>query len=181
LEDIKEAIYFGIKIIGENYVQEASGKYKILNQLFKHEKIEFHLIGHLQSNKVQEAIKIFDCIESLDSEKLAIKINKECKKLNRVIEVMIEINFNEENKSGISLENLDLLIKKVKELTNLKLIGLMSIPHIGKEEICFKKMQELKEKYAFEELSMGMSEDYSIAIKNGSTIIRLGKILFGEH
>ena len=179
--DIIEAVKAGIKLIGENYVQEASEKYKLLNKLFEQESIEFHLIGHLQTNKVQEAIKIFDCIQTLDSEKLAIKLDKECRRLNKKIKVMIEINFGEESKSGIKLENLDKLIKRVRGLSNLNLVGLMSIPPIGKEETCFKKIQELKNQYNLQELSIGMSSDYLTAIKNGSTLIRLGTILFGER
>jgi pyridoxal phosphate enzyme (YggS family) len=181
IEDIKQAVLAGIRIIGENYVQEAEEKHALLKDFFKQNNVSFHLIGHLQSNKVQEAIKIFDCIQTIDSEKLAVKIDKECRRANKTIKVMIEINFDEENKSGIKLENLNQLAQKIKELSNLRLIGLMAIPPIGQEENCFKKMNELKKQYNFQELSMGMSNDYLTAIKNGSTIIRLGTILLGNR
>jgi pyridoxal phosphate enzyme (YggS family) len=181
INDITEAIDSGIKIIGENYVQEAEEKYEKLNSLFKEKNISFHFIGHLQSNKAKDAIKIFDCIETIDSKKLAEKINNFCKKISKKIDVMIEINFNERKKSGIKISELDSLIHKIGTFQNLNLIGLMSIPPIRKEEICFKKMKELKEKYNLKELSIGMSSDYKIAIENGSTIIRLGTILFGKR
>lgn len=181
IEDIKQAIKAGIKIIGENYVQEAEEKYKILKHFFKDNLISFHLIGHLQSNKVKTAVKIFDCIETIDSEKIAIKVNKECQKINKIMEVFIEINFGEEQKSGIAIENLSNLIKIIKKLKNLNLLGLMTIVKVDNRESCFKKMNELKKEFGLKELSMGMSKDYLLAIKEGSTNIRLGKILFGER
>lgn len=181
IEDIGEAINSGIKIIGENYIQEAEEKYGRLNPLFKKENVSFHLIGHLQSNKVKTAVRIFDCIETIDSLKLAELINKFCRGLNKKIEVMIEINFDENQKSGIKIEELNFFVDKIRNFQNLNLIGLMCIPQIGKEKECFEKMKELKEEYNLKELSMGMSSDYKIAIENGATIIRLGTILFGER
>ena len=181
IKDIILAINYGIKLIGENYIQEAKEKYEKLNGILKDKDVSFHLIGHLQSNKLKTASEIFDCIETIDSEKIAEKINKICKKLNKKIEVMIEINFDEEQKSGIQLSKLDSLFQKIKTFDHLILVGFMTIPLIGKEEICFRKMRELKEKYKVKEISMGMSSDYKIAIKNGATIIRLGKILFGKR
>ncbi|OGJ12985.1 YggS family pyridoxal phosphate enzyme [Candidatus Pacearchaeota archaeon RBG_19FT_COMBO_34_9] len=178
-EDITEAINLGVKIIGENYVQEAEEKYEKLKDLFKEKRVSFHLIGHLQTNKIKEAVRIFDCIETVDSERLAEKINKICNDLDKNIDIMIEINFEESQKSGITIEEIDSLIKKIKTFQNLNLIGFMAIPGIGKEKECFEKMKELKEKYNIKELSMGMSSDYKTAIGNGATIIRLGTILFG--
>jgi PLP dependent protein len=180
-EDITEAVNSGIKIIGENYVPEAKEKYEKLKDFFKEKEVSFHLIGHLQSNKVKDAVKMFSCIETIDSIKLAEKINKECIPLNKKIDVMIEINFDELQKSGIKIGELDSLISKINSLGNLNLIGLMSIPPIGKEKESFRIMKKLNEKYKFKELSMGMSSDYKIAIENGATIIRLGTILFGER
>lgn len=181
IEDVIDAINSGIKIIGENYVKEAEEKYEKLKDLFKEKDISFHLIGHLQSNKVKTAVKIFDCIETLDSLKLAELINKICGKLNKKIDVMIEINFDENKKSGVNISELNSLINEIKNLENLNLIGLMCIPPIGKEKECSERMKDLKEKYQLKELSMGMSSDYKIAIENGATIIRLGTILFGER
>lgn len=180
-EDITEAINSGIKIIGENYVQEAEGKHERLKDLLKEKNVSFHLIGHLQSNKAREATKIFDCIESVDSIKLAEKIDNACKELNKKVEVMIEINFDEKQKSGVLISGLDSLIAKIKSFHNINLTGLMCIPPIGKEEETFKKIKELKDRYNLKELSIGMSSDYKIAITYGSTIIRLGTILFGKR
>jgi len=181
IEDITKAINSGIKVIGENYIQEAEEKYERLKDLFKEKEVSFHLIGHLQSKKSKKAAEIFDCIESVDSIKLAEKINNACKELNKKIDVMIEVNFGEIQKSGILISELQNLIEKIKTFQNLNLIGLMCIPPIGKEEETFKKIKELKEKYSLKELSIGMSSDYKTAIKYGSTIIRLGTILFGER
>jgi len=181
IEEMIEAINSGIKILGENYIQEAEEKYEKLKELFQKRDISFHLIGHLQSNKVKTAVRIFDCIETLDSLKLAEKINSYCKKLNKKIDVMIEINFDENKKSGIGAEELSSFLKEIHNFQNLNLIGLMCIPKIGAGEEYFEKMKELKEKYCLKELSMGMSSDYKIAVEKGATIIRLGRILFGER
>jgi len=181
IEDIIEAINSGINLIGENYVQEAEEKFEKIKDFFKEKNISFHLIGHLQSKKARKAVEIFDCIESIDSIKLAEKINNACRELNKKIDIMIEVNFGEEQKSGISIIGLDSLIEKIKNLQNINLIGLMCIPPIGKAEESYRKMKELKDKYNLKELSIGMSSDYKTAINYGSTIIRLGTILFGKR
>ena len=181
IEDIKQAIDSGINLIGENYVQEAEEKFKIIKDILKEKNIEFHLIGHLQSNKVKEAVKIFDCIESIDSIKLANKLNNTCEELNKKINIFIEVNFDEEQKSGIKINELDNLVIEIKKLNNLNLIGFMTIPPIGKERDSFKKLKLLKDQYNLKELSIGMSSDYKLAIENNSTLIRLGTLLFGER
>ncbi len=184
VEDIIDAVNSGVNIIGENYIQEAKEKYGKLKDLFSKKSISFHLIGHLQSNKIKDAAKIFDCIETIDSLKLAEKVNKICEQLNKKIGIMIEINFDKNKKSGIKISELNFLVDKIKNLQNLNLIGLMCIPSVIKEEEeeeSFRKMKELKDMYNPKELSMGMSSDYKIAIENGATIIRLGTILFGER
>jgi hypothetical protein len=181
IEDIIEAVNSGVKIIGENYVQEANEKYNQLKELFKEQSVSFHLIGHLQSNKVKIAAEIFDCIQSVDSIKLAEKISNVCNELNKKMDIMIEVNFGEGQKSGVLISELASLIEKIEALQNLNLIGLMCIPPRGKEKESYKKMKELKEEYDLKELSMGMSSDYKEAISYGSTIIRLGTILFGER
>ena len=180
-EDIILAVNSGIKIIGENYVQEAEEKYEKLKDLFKKKKISFHLIGHLQSNKAGKAAEIFDCIETIDSEELAKKLDQHCQKLNKKIDVMIEVNFNESQKSGIKISGIDSLIREIGSLDNLNLVGFMCIPLIGKEEEYYIQMKMLKQKYNIPQLSMGMSSDYKKAISHGTTIIRLGTILFGKR
>jgi hypothetical protein len=179
-QDIIAAINSGIKIIGENYIQEAEIKYQEMKEVLKNKSAEFHLIGHLQTNKINEAVKIFDCIQTVDSIKKAEKINEACKKIEKQINVMIQINSGEEQKSGIKKEELITLINKIKELKNLRLIGLMTIPKPN-DETAFQEMNLLKNKFKLRELSMGMSKDYNQAIKEGSTMIRLGTILFGER
>lgn len=179
-ETIKQALEFGITLIGENYVQEAKNKYQELENLLKEKNIQFHLIGHLQSGKVNTAIRIFDCIQTVDSINLANKINNACKKINKKIEIFIEVNF-ESQKSGIKIDELDNLINEIKKMSNLNLRGLMAIPPIDKEKYYFKILKELTEKYQFPELSLGMSGDYQKAINQGSTLIRLGTVLFGTR
>ena len=171
ISEIKKAHQEGILLFGENYVQEAFNKI----QTYKELKIELHLIGKLQKSKINKALDIFDCIQTIDSAELAKEINKR----NKPIKIMIQVNLTEEpQKNGCLIENLNNLVKECKKLTNLNLIGLM---FIGKEKNnmnYFKTMKKLQIKYKLKELSMGMSNDYENAIKAGSTIIRLGKALF---
>jgi pyridoxal phosphate enzyme (YggS family) len=180
VEDIISAINAGIALVGENYVQEAEEKYNKLFSILKEKKVSFHLIGHLQSNKAKIAAKIFDCIQTIDSIKLARKLNNECKLLEKKMDIFIEVNF-EGQKSGVSLENLPSLVEEIKLLKNLNLRGLMAIPPIGKEVECFKVLRNLNEQFNLNELSIGMSSDYHIAIEYGSTLIRLGTSLFGKR
>jgi pyridoxal phosphate enzyme (YggS family) len=181
IEDITKALESGIIIIGESYVQEAEEKYLKLNDLFREKNVELHMIGHLQSNKIQKAVRIFDCIQSVDSVKAAEIINKECEKNQKKIDVFIEVNMDKDKKAGVDESKLSELVEKIRLLNNLNLKGLMSIPKIGKEDECFKKMNELKIKFGLNELSIGMSNDYEKAIENGATIIRLGTLLFGRR
>ncbi|MBM3247478.1 YggS family pyridoxal phosphate-dependent enzyme [Candidatus Pacearchaeota archaeon] len=179
-EEIKRAIDSGIKIIGENYIQEAKQKYEELKNLLKEKKIEFHLIGHLQSNKVKDAAEIFDCIQTIDSKKIAHKINESSKNIGKIMKVMIQVNLGEKQKSGIKPEELSSLIQEIRKLKNLELSGIMAIPEEGDEK-SFELLKELKNKFNLNELSLGMSQDYKLAILKGSTMIRLGTILFGER
>jgi len=178
LLEIEKIITKGIKIIGENRVQEAEKKIPLLKTV-----VEKHLIGHLQTNKAKKAVELFDCIESVDSEKIAKAINKECSKIGKKMPVYIQVNISDEpQKSGISTDKLPSLIKTMKDLSHISLEGLMAIAEDtdNKEKLKkqFSKMRELKEKYNFKELSMGMSEDFETAIACGSTQVRLGRALF---
>ena len=182
VEDIMEAYEAGIRDFGENYVQELIKKMDSLPS-----DIKWHMIGHLQTNKVKDIVKrnIY-LIESVDSEKLASTINKEAVKNNKIINILIEVNIvNDPNKTGCNLKDLEKLINYVKTLSNIKLLGLMAIGPITEDsdEIrkYFKIMKELKDKYKLELLSMGMSHDYKIAIEEGSNIIRIGTKIFGER
>lgn len=181
-EDIMEAYNLGIRDFGENYVQELITKMDTLPQ-----DIRWHMIGHLQTNKVKDVVKrnIY-LIESVDSFKLASTINKEAIKNEKTINILIEVNIaSDPNKTGCSLDELDSLINDIKELSNIKLLGLMAIaPHTDdSKEIknSFKKMRLLKEKYNFKLLSMGMSSDYKIALTEKTDIVRIGTKIFGER
>ncbi len=180
-EDIMEAYNLGIRDFGENYVQELITKMDTLSN-----DIRWHMIGHLQTNKVKDVVKrnIY-LIESVDSIKLANTINKEAIKNEKTINILIEVNIaSDPNKTGCMLEDLDDLINESKTLSNINLLGLMAIGPKGSEEeinLSFKKMNELKEKYNLKLVSMGMSNDYKIAIKNNTDIVRIGSKIFGER
>lgn len=181
-EEILKVYDLGIRDFGENYVQELIVKMDSLPK-----DIKWHMIGHLQTNKVKELVKrnIY-LIESVDSIKLAKEINKEAVKNNKVINILIEVNIaRDPNKTGCNLYDLDNIVKEVKELSNIKLKGLMTIaPNTEDEDIIrksFKEIKELKDNYKLKLLSMGMSHDYKIAIEEGSNIVRIGTKIFGER
>ena len=177
LDHIIHLINYGHTHYGENKVQEAVEKWEKVKQ--KNNNIKLHLIGKLQTNKVKFAVKIFDYIHSLDSEKLA---NKIASYENKKIKLFIQVNIgNEEQKSGISVNKLNDFYQFCKDL-KLNVIGLMCIPPIDDNSaIYFKKMLDLKQKLNFNELSMGMSSDYLDALHHGSTFLRIGSDIFGKR
>jgi len=188
-EEINEAIEAGIEIIGENYVQEAEKKFKIIGR-----KVKWHMIGHLQTNKVKKALEIFDMIETVDSEKLAREIDKEAKKRNIVFPVLIEINSGrEKQKSGVFPEDAEKLIYEISNYENIKIEGLMTMgPFVKNPEDIrpyFRLTKELFEKFKdlnlpnveMKYLSMGMSDTWKIAIEEGANIIRIGTAIFGPR
>ncbi len=181
-EDILKAYSLGIRDFGENYVQELVTKMDTLPN-----DIKWHMIGHLQTNKVRDIVKrnIY-LIESVDSIKLVRTINKEAAKNNKIVNILIEVNISgDSNKTGCKVEELDNLIKETNNLSNIKLMGLMAIaPHTDNELLikqAFIEIKNLKEKYKLELLSMGMSSDYKIALEVGTDIIRIGTKIFGER
>ena len=181
-EDILKAYDLGIRDFGENYVQELITKMDTLPK-----DIKWHMIGHLQTNKVKELVKrnIY-LIESVDSIKLMQTINKEAIKNNKIVSILIEVNIaNDENKTGCSINDLDSLIKESNNLPNIRLLGLMAIaPHTDDISLirdAFKKMKLLKDQNNLDLLSMGMSHDYKIALEEGSNIVRIGSKIFGER
>lgn len=181
-EKILEAYNLGIRDFGENYVQELTTKMDTLPK-----DIKWHMIGHLQTNKVKDLVKrnIY-LIQSVDSIKLAKEINKAAQKQEKKINILIEVKTSsEESKTGISPENLDDLIQEIKELENINLLGLMTIgPNTEDEEEvrkAFKLLKEQKDKYNLNILSMGMTNDYKIAISEGSNLIRIGTKIFGPR
>ncbi len=165
---------------GENKVQEAIEKWSDVKST--NNDIRLHLIGGLQTNKVKLAVKLFDYIHSVDSEKLAKKISDEQQKQNKKIKVFIQVNIgNEEQKSGVKKSSLNQLYSYCKSM-NLNVIGLMCIPPLEKSSnIFFKEMCTLNENLNLNELSMGMSSDYLEAIKNSATYLRIGSNIFGER
>ena len=179
-EDINPLVDFGHIHFGENRVQEALDKWTKIKE--KNSTVKLHLIGKLQTNKVKFAVKIFDYIHTVDSIKLARKISNEENKLKKKIKLFIQVNIGlEEQKSGVSENNLKELIEECSRL-NLSVIGLMCIPpNDNNSKNYFKKMKELGSQYSLSELSMGMSSDYIEAIEEGSTYVRIGSKIFGER
>jgi len=180
IENILPLIEHGHCHFGENKVQETLDKWsKIKNEK---ENIKLHLIGKLQTNKVKFALRIFDYIHSLDSEKLAIKISKEQIKQEKKPKIFVQVNIgNEDQKSGINKDNLIDFYKFCDDL-NLNIIGTMCIPpNDDNTEKYFSEMNHINQKLNFKELSMGMSGDYLEAIKNNSTYIRVGSKIFGSR
>jgi pyridoxal phosphate enzyme (YggS family) len=190
VETLMEAYHSGQKIFGENKVQELVGKYEQMPK-----DIEWHMIGHLQSNKVKYIIPFVSLIHSVDSENLLSEINKQAAKINKIQQVLLQISIaDEETKFGFEEEELFKLLAKYinHEFNHIEIIGLMGMAtftdneeQIGNEFAGLKKLFELvKSKYfshkeSFQALSMGMSSDYKIAIANGSNLIRVGSSIFG--
>ncbi|MFA5659001.1 MAG: YggS family pyridoxal phosphate-dependent enzyme [Oscillospiraceae bacterium] len=177
------AVRSGIKLLGENRVQEFLSKKDLYNN-----NVEVHFIGKLQSNKVKYIINDVDMIQSVDSIKLACEIDRQAEKNSLVADILIEVNIGEEeSKGGVSTESLDGLIYEAAQLKNIRICGLMAIPPINAEEKLFFEMQKLYNAYNEKNienvnmsiLSMGMSNDYQTAIKFGSTLVRIGTGLFG--
>ena len=183
---IKEAIEAGVSILGENYVQEAQKKIEEVGRL-----VSWHFIGHLQSNKVKYAIRLFDMIHSLDSIPLAEELNRRAEQADRVIRVMIEVNLSKEaTKFGTDEEVVVNLAKRIQNLKHLFLEGLMTMPpYFDSPEmsrpyyIALRALKErmVKEGVPMKELSMGMSNDFEIAIEEGATYVRVGTAIFGPR
>jgi hypothetical protein len=188
IEEIREAYIAGIKIIGENYVQEALSKYE------KIEGLQWHMIGHLQRNKVKDAIKIFDCIQSVDSVRLAKEINDQCEKVSRIMPILVQINIGEEeSKHGLCPDNVYEIVHQIANFPNLRIDGLMTMePYFDDPEkarpyfVCMKHIfDDLKARNIpninMKILSMGMSNSYQVAIEEGSNMVRIGTRLFGSR
>ena len=181
ISHILPVINEGHNDFGENKVQEAMEKWTPIKQDFP--KIKLHLIGKLQTNKVKFVLPLFDYIHSLDSVKLANKIAEEQVKKNFKPKIFIQINIGEETqKGGIEVSNLESFYKKCVEELGLNIIGLMCIPPFEKDtKPYFIKMRELSKNLNLKDISMGMSDDYLEAIKQGSTFIRIGSKIFGSR
>ena len=180
IDQISPLIDYGHKDFGENKVQEAVEKWTEIKKT--NPEIQLHMIGKLQTNKVKFAVRLFDYIHSVDSEKLAKKIADEQNKINKNIKIFLQVNIGDENqKAGINKNELKQLVSYCK-VTNLNLIGLMCIPPANiNPEVYFDEMKNLNKDLGFEELSMGMSSDFLIAAKHKSTFIRVGSSIFGQR
>ena len=180
IDQISPLIDHGHKDFGENKVQEAVEKWTEVKKI--NPEIKLHMIGKLQTNKVKFAVKLFDYIHSVDSEKLAKKIAEEQNKINKKIKIFLQVNIGEENqKSGINKNNVKHLVSYCKEI-GLDVIGLMCIPPIDIDpEGYFDDMKKLNTNLGFTELSMGMSSDFLKATKYSATFLRLGSSIFGQR
>jgi len=181
MDKIKPLIENGHIHFGENKVQEAINKWEIIKDQIK--DLKLHMIGRLQKNKVKYAVRLFDYIHSLDNLKLAEKISLEQKKNSKNLKIFIQINIgNEEQKSGIQIEQLENFYNICVKNLNLDIIGLMCIPPENQDvRPFFKKMKELNNNLGLKELSMGMSSDYLEAIEFGASFVRIGSKIFGKR
>jgi len=194
---IREAIEAGVSILGENYVQEAQKKIEEMGQPACMERfgegrpVEWHFIGHLQSNKAKYAVRLFDMIHSLDSLPLAEELNQRAKQAGRITKVLIELKLSQEaTKFGVDKERLFNLAKGIRDLSGLSLEGLMTMPPYFDSpemsrpyyvELRGLKEEMLREGIPIKELSMGMSNDFEIAIEEGATYVRVGTAIFGPR
>lgn len=181
MKDIKPLIDYGHIDFGENKVQEAIDKWSEIKKTNK--DLKLHMIGNLQSNKVKQAVNIFDYIHSLDSIKVAKKISAEQIKIDKNIKIFIQVNIGEENqKNGIKLENLKNFYSECIDNYKLDIIGLMCIPPVKIDPSSFfNKMSDVSKEFSFKELSMGMSSDYILATKYNASFLRIGSKIFGER
>ncbi|MFQ5641254.1 MAG: YggS family pyridoxal phosphate-dependent enzyme [bacterium] len=188
-DEIKAAVKAGVKVIGYNYVQEAKRMYDIIGN-----RVQWHMIGHLQRNKAKQAVTLFDMIETVDNLRLAEALNRCCAESSKTMPILIEINSGrEENKSGVFTEKVEELVSGIAHFENIRVQGLMTMgPLLGDPENSRPYFRATKETFdrlkesnipnvEMRYLSMGMSRTYQIAIQEGANIVRIGTKLFGER
>ncbi len=177
-ERIAEALDAGVTICGESKVQEAKAKIALVSS-----RARWHFIGHLQTNKVRDAVELFEMIHSVDSVKLAAEINKWADRLGKTMPVLLEINVSGEgSKFGMKPEDLPAALAEMNKLPRVEVRGLMTIPPAGKDaRPFFRKLRELRDAHGLPELSMGMTHDYEVAVEEGATMVRIGTGIFGER
>ena len=191
VEQIRDAVYAGLRIFGENRVQEAQKKVMSDELRVMNERLEWHLIGHLQRNKAKYAVQLFDLIHSVDSVELAREIGKHSERTGKVQRVLVEVKLSpEETKYGVDERNLMPVLAEVASMKYLLLRGLMAIPPFSDNpedaRRYFRRLRELRDAaqdcgIPLPELSMGMSNDFEVAIEEGATMVRVGSALFGER
>ncbi len=188
-EEILEAAEAGVRIMGENYIQEAEQAFDAVG-----DRVRWHMIGHLQRNKVKKAMRIFDMIETVDSTRLAREIQKECAKADRNMPILIEINSGEEDqKAGVMPADAVDLVREISILDRVRIMGLMTMgPFTGDPEDarpCFQRTRAIFDEIrsmrlagvTMNILSMGMSNSYRVAVEEGATMVRIGTAIFGER
>lgn len=179
--DFEPILKLGHKNFGENRVQEAYSKWRAL--IDSDNEIKLHMLGKVQSNKVLDVVNLFDYVHSLDSEKLAEKFSLEESKQNKNLKYFIQINIaNEKQKSGIDINEIENFFNLCKNKLSLNIIGLMCLPPVNQDPVpYFAKLRELASRIQVKDLSMGMSNDYLLALEQGSTFIRIGSKIFGNR
>ncbi len=182
VEAVKESILAGAEHLGENYIQEAMEKIDIIGK----DAACWHFIGHLQSNKARFAVQYFEYIHTVDSLKLAKEINKQAKKIDKIQKILVQVNIGEEaTKSGTAYDDTIELVRAVRSLENISFQGLMCMPPYFSDpentRPYFKQMAALKDQIDFHHLSMGMSNDFKVAVEEGATMVRVGTSIFGER
>ena len=191
IERVKQAVDAGLRIFGESRVQEAQKKVMSTELKAMSESLSWHLIGHLQKNKAKAAVELFDLIHSVDSAELAEAINKYAEKLGKTQEILIQVKLSTEAaKHGILKDNLINLLNGIKKMKHLKVKGLMTIPPYfdepGMARPYFKETRRLRDEaemngFKLPELSMGMTNDFEVAIEEGATMVRIGTAIFGDR
>lgn len=188
-EVIRQAMNAGLKIFGESYIQEASAKIEAIND----KNVSWHFIGHLQSNKAKVAVRYFNLIHSVDSLNLAEALNRQAEGIHKIQNILVQVNISgEPTKSGTAAEEAIALVNAIRWMENLSVKGLMTIPPFfdqpEKARPYFKALADLKNQIKNEspdndinELSMGMSGDFEVAIEEGATLVRIGTAIFGER
>ena len=189
VDEVLEAVDGGLRIVGENYVQEAEKVFQAVGG-----RVKYHMIGHLQTNKAKKAVQVFDVIETVDSAKLAREIDRQCEKLGKVMEVLIEVNSGEESqKAGAMPADVLSLAEEISKLQNVRLMGLMTMgpisedpevsrPFFGRTRALFDALKRTNlPNVQMRYLSMGMSDSYRIAIEEGANMVRIGTAIFGER
>jgi hypothetical protein len=191
---IREAIVAGVRDLGENRVQEAAAKITELRAIAEEHQVRWHLIGHLQSNKARRAVELFDIVQSVDSPKLAERLNNLAGEFDRRLPVFIEVNLGgEESKSGAAPDQVLRLCEQAGKFANLELKGLMAVPPFSENpedaRPFFQRLRQLRDEAReagvagaeFKDLSMGMSGDFEVAVEEGATLVRIGTALFGAR
>jgi len=188
-EEVLEAVEAGVKIVGENYVQEAERAHEMVGN-----RAKWHFIGHLQKNKVKKAVRLFDMIETVDSVEIARDIDKRCAQIDKVMPVLIEVNSGrEKQKSGVLPEDVEQLAREISAFQNIRVMGLMTMgprfgnpedsrPYFVETKKIFEKIRKLNlPNIETRYLSMGMTNSYKVAIEEGANIVRIGSKIFGER